>query len=249
GAGTLTVLKSSIPYVAAVTNHRAAFGGLDAETLESAKLRAPEELRTRDRAVTAEDYEFLARKASRRVARVRCIQVQGDGSAGSVPPGTVEMLVLPIIPRETERTLDSLQPPPDLLEEVSTYLDDRRLLGTSLVLDGPSYIGVRVEAAIIPVDGADPDRVLAAVDTGLRDYLDPLIGGSEGKGWPFGRNISLAEVQSLIQGIRGVDFVQDVTLYQVDTETGESRAAGRQVILPEDVLILPYPSSITVADR
>ncbi len=249
GAGTLTVLKSSIPYVSTVVNHRAAFGGLDAETLESVKLRAPQELRTRDRAVTAEDYEFLARKASRRVARVRCIQVQGDGSAGSAPPGTVEVLVLPVLPRERERSLDSLQPPPDLIEEVSTYLDERRLLGTSLVLDGPSYIGVRVEASVIPLEGADPDRVVAAVDAGLREYLDPLVGGSEGGGWPFGRNISLAEVQSLIQRIPGVDFVQDVTLYQIDTETGESRAAGRQVILPGDVLILPYSNSITLAER
>ena len=39
---------------------RTAADGSDAETLEDAKLRAPHDLRTRDRAVTAEDFAYLA---------------------------------------------------------------------------------------------------------------------------------------------------------------------------------------------
>ena len=92
GANTLTVLKSSIPYVSTVTNLRAATGGLDAESLEAAKMRAPATLRSQERAVTAEDFEFLALEADRTVARARCIQVRRDGRGSSVPPGTIELL-------------------------------------------------------------------------------------------------------------------------------------------------------------
>ena len=48
-------------------------GGVDAEALEHARQRASMEIRTRYRAVTAEDFEFLAGEASPRVARAVCI--------------------------------------------------------------------------------------------------------------------------------------------------------------------------------
>ena len=60
GQRTITVLKSSIPYIAAVTNFEPARGGIDTETLENAKLRAPRMLKASPRAVTQEDYENLA---------------------------------------------------------------------------------------------------------------------------------------------------------------------------------------------
>ena len=68
-AGTLTMLKSSLAGIATVVNPRAAVGGVDAESLTAARQRAAMEIRTRYRAVTAEDYEFLAGEASPRVAR------------------------------------------------------------------------------------------------------------------------------------------------------------------------------------
>src|SRR5207302_340935 len=73
--GAISVLKSSIPYVTRVENRRPATGGVDVEDVEAAKVRGPILLRTRNRAVTAEDYEQLAREAAPDVARVRCVPV------------------------------------------------------------------------------------------------------------------------------------------------------------------------------
>ena len=72
-AGALSVLRSTIPGVDTVTNPRPPIGGVDAEALEHARQRASMEIRTRYRAVTAEDFEFLAGEASPRVARAVCI--------------------------------------------------------------------------------------------------------------------------------------------------------------------------------
>ena len=58
--GTLTVLKTSIPYVSSVINRAPAIGGRDTQSLADAMLRAPHMLRTRSRAVTSDDYEYLA---------------------------------------------------------------------------------------------------------------------------------------------------------------------------------------------
>jgi predicted phage baseplate assembly protein len=62
GANKITSLESSVPFVDSVTNLRPAIGGQDEETIENAKLRAPETIRTRSRAVTSIDFEFLAKQ-------------------------------------------------------------------------------------------------------------------------------------------------------------------------------------------
>lgn len=71
--GAISVLKSSIPYVARVENRRPATGGVDAEEVDAAKVRGRILLRTHNRAVTAEDYEQPAKEAAPDVARVRCL--------------------------------------------------------------------------------------------------------------------------------------------------------------------------------
>ncbi|WP_051517444.1 putative baseplate assembly protein, partial [Deinococcus phoenicis] len=91
-AHTLSVLKASIPYVARVTNHAPALGGRNAQTLEDAVQRVPHVLRTRTRAVTADDYEFLARQVEG-VARARCITPNLAGAAGEgAYPGQIRAL-------------------------------------------------------------------------------------------------------------------------------------------------------------
>ena len=59
-----------------------AVGGVDAEQLEHARERASMEIRSRYRAVTAEDFEFMAGEASPRVARAVCIPPR-EGGAGA----------------------------------------------------------------------------------------------------------------------------------------------------------------------
>ena len=79
-----TLAGVSIATVDRVVNRRAAIGGVASETVDEARLRGPLALRTRDRAVTAEDYEQLARAAAPQVARVRTVPARSDDEAGGV---------------------------------------------------------------------------------------------------------------------------------------------------------------------
>ena len=63
-ANTLTSLGRALAYIEAVTNPIPATGGSDRESIEDAKNRAPYTIKSRDRAVTVEDYEMLAMRAS-----------------------------------------------------------------------------------------------------------------------------------------------------------------------------------------
>lgn len=131
--GAIRVLRSSVPYVAGVDNREAARGGVDGETVENAKLRAPQILRVQERAVTAEDHEAIAREAAPSLRRVRCLPAApGEG-------GAVRVLVVPdAVPDEGGRLrFEQLIPPDSVLATVAGRLDERRLVGTRLVVEPP----------------------------------------------------------------------------------------------------------------
>jgi predicted phage baseplate assembly protein len=93
--GKIRVIRTTIPYISQVTNLRRAIGGRDQESLEEAQMRAQREIRAQRRAVTAEDFENLARNASRAVARIRCNAPGSEDT--SLQPGAIELLVVPAV--------------------------------------------------------------------------------------------------------------------------------------------------------
>ncbi|MDY6918304.1 MAG: putative baseplate assembly protein [Chloroflexota bacterium] len=246
GKGTITVLKSSIAYVAAVTNRRAASGGVDAETVEHAKLRGPRTLRTRNRAVTEEDFEFLALEASPSVARARCLQPREALDADQPPPGVVHLALVPAFSlTDGMAPPDQLELPRELKEQVRAYLNERRLLTTALTIGDADYRWVSVQANVRVKPRFDPQQVRHAVERRLYQFINPLFGGPEGGGWPFGRDLFLPEVHSCIQGVEGVDFAEDVRLYPVNVATGERGEATERVKLSPAGLVCSYRHEIT----
>jgi predicted phage baseplate assembly protein len=246
GAKTITVLKSSIPYIARVANRIGASGGLDPENIEAAKMRVPMLLRAHNRAVTAGDFEYLAKEASPAVGRARCIQAGVEGAREGATPGSVEVLIVPAVPAGDRITVKNLQPPPALIEEVRKYLDERRLITTNVIIDSPIYVGIAVEADVTIQRYANAERVKNQVIERLFRYTDPLIGGPDGTGWPFGRDLYLSEVLTLIQSVSGVEYVQNATLFEIDLQSGQARAAGQKVDLTLDSLLFSYSHKITI---
>ncbi|HEV2360667.1 MAG TPA: putative baseplate assembly protein, partial [Acidimicrobiales bacterium] len=141
--GAISILRSTIPFVSRVENRRSAAGGIDGETIDEAKVRGPIVLRTRDRAVTAEDYEHLARQAAPEVARVRCVPA-GSGGGSAADGDGVRVLIVPAAGSDESNRLrfEQLIPPVGVLERVTAFLDERRTLGARLVVEPPHYQGV-----------------------------------------------------------------------------------------------------------
>ena len=228
-ADTLTTLKSAIPGVASVTNPLPARGGVDQETLESTRRRAAMEIRTRYRAVTAEDFQFLAGEASPRVARVVCVPPERSGA--------VQVHILPRAePANRKLELHELTPDEELLAEVAAYLDERRVIGTSVQLLPVKLRGLSVVVALQASPKSDLQRVEQDVAQALYMYVNPIVGGSPegpGAGWEFGRALNQGELYSVVHSIEGVDFVKMLRVYETDLTTGEQEAepAGAQIPL------------------
>lgn len=238
----LTILKSSIPYVTRVQNRRAAEGGVDGEEIENAKIRGPIVLRTRDRAVTMEDYEQLAREAAPEVARVHCVTA-GDGSEA----GGVRILVVPAAGAHDGRLrFEQLVPAEETLSRISRRLDAARVIGTRVVVEPPIYRGVTVVAKLRPRSGANPTRLQADALDALFRYFHPITGGPDGNGWPFGRPVHVGEVYSVLQGLRGTELVEDARLFGADPVTGQRGQAVQRLVIEPHALVFSYEHQIMV---
>jgi predicted phage baseplate assembly protein len=241
-AGALTTLRSAIPGVASVTNPRPALGGVDPQTVDEARSRAALEIRTRHRAVTAQDYEFLATDASPRVARAISID---DGKPG------VALGILPQVdPADRRLTLEELTPDPELLDLVAKHLGERKFAGCPVRLSPVRLRGVSVVANLEVTPRADPDQIERRVADALYAYLNPLTGGGAA-GWPFGRTLNQGELYAVVHAVPGVESVRILRLYEVDLATGEraSKPAGRQISLAADELIASGEHLVRVARR
>ncbi|MGC9671533.1 putative baseplate assembly protein [Planosporangium sp. 12N6] len=246
GAGAIRTLKSSIPFVAGVRNLRRARGGADGETLDQARDRGPILLRTRSRAVTAEDYEAISCEAAPEVARVRCLTAGED----DIAPGTVRVLVVPAAAAEDGQVaFGALVPSQDTLRRVAQRLDEVRLVGTRVHVEPPLYRGVTVVARLLARPRTSTARIEAEALAALHRFLNPLTGGPDGTGWPFGRPVQVGEVFAVLQRVRGVELVEDVRLFGANPVTGERGAETARLDLPPDSLVFSYQHLVRVEQQ
>jgi predicted phage baseplate assembly protein len=239
----LSMLRSSIPFVGSVENRKPASGGVDGEDLASAKLRGPMLLRSRDRAVTAEDYEYLAIQGAPEAARVRCVAA-GDGADG----GAVRVLVIPSAVEEQPGRLrfEQLVPSDETLGRIATYLDERRVVGARVSVEPPSYQGITIVARLRAHERMEPNRLQATALEAMYRYFHPISGGPDGSGWPFGRPIHVGEVYSVLQRLAGTELVEEVRLYPADPITGRRGEAVQRLEIEPHALVFSYGHQVLV---
>ena len=182
-------------------------------------------VRQRYRAVTAEDFEQLAlddwhatpdakalgdRGTIQRVCCLPQVNLESlDPTARKLAPGHISLVVLSALPRSDSPSTGDSNP---LLPALWNFLDERRLLTTQHHVVEPDYVSVGLETTLRLVAGASVDRVRQGVFAAVNRFFDPLIGGSAGQGWPFGRNVYPSEVYELLAGIPDVDYVEILKL-------------------------------------
>jgi predicted phage baseplate assembly protein len=243
--GVVRVLKTSVPYVSRVESRHPASGGADGETMQNARIRGPLELRASGRAVTADDFEALARDVAPDAARVKCLAASEDAAG----PGGVRVLVVPrVVTDEYGRTaFDELaRPSMELMGRIGSHLDQRRLIGTRLVVEPPAYLGVTVVARITAEPGRGDDAVQEAAMRALYEYLSPLTGGPAGDGWPFGRTVHAFDISGVLTRVPGVALVEDLLLFPADPQTGQRQQPAARIDLPPYALVYSYQHQVRV---
>jgi predicted phage baseplate assembly protein len=192
----VTVARSS------VTTH-----GRAAETLATAIGRARELREAPLRAVTLDDYEHLARTTpGTDIARVTARANIFPGLDCISASGNIVVCIVPAMP------VPQPTPSPGLIAAVAARLASRRLIGTRVSVVGPTYLEIAVRARVRAFPTMAAATLKKAIVDALTRFFDPLAGGPEGNGWPFGRDVYRSEVLEALDGVPGVDHVVSLEL-------------------------------------
>lgn len=214
--------------------------GDGSETLAQAVLRARKDMKTVTRAVTSEDYETLAlnfNSPGGDVARVKAIPRYHPNMHREVP-GIVTVVVTSSEPDPPEL------PGIEFYQAVYRHLYPHRLLTTELFVIPPGYVEVSVEAEVVIKPEYLCSNVIENVKTGLNNFLDRLSGGSDGRGWPFGRPVYQSEIYEVIDRAPGVDYVNTVSL-----KKEKGNWLDDDIIIPPHSLVYPGTHMITAVEE
>jgi hypothetical protein len=205
-AGEIKTLKSAVAGVDKVSNPVAADGGADTATVDQMLEIGPAMISHRNRAVTAEDFEWLAKEASRKVVKVRCLPNTNNKKHTEI--GWVTVIIVP------DSQEDLPKPSLELKRKVQKYLEaccaNTLTSVEHIFVDGPSYveIGVSVDVFVTSIDVVS--EVEREIRKELKAFFHPLTGGAEGKGWDFGRDVAASDIYVLLEDIEGVDHVENL---------------------------------------
>lgn len=230
GAGQINAPFTTLEGVDTVTNIRPAVGGRDEQTEEDLKERAPSQLRSRNRAVTAEDFSALANQAGG-VAKAKALPLTHPDHPGVEVPGAITVIIVP------DNKDVPPQPSPDHLRAVCGYLNQFRLLTTELYVKGPTYVRIKVETKVQARPYASLDAVAQNVKDALNEYLSPLgdrTADPDATGWDFGVGLYPTNLYGVILKVEDVAAVDSLEL---DVDGTPHTGLSDPVALPPDGLV------------
>ncbi|MFC0541515.1 baseplate J/gp47 family protein [Kutzneria chonburiensis] len=196
-----------------VTNPGPATGGGEREDLAHAVQQAPAVFRSLRRAVTAADYEALAR-SYKGVGKVRAV-----GTAWN----TVTLYVAPVGGGKVSDVLEA---------GLIGYFEDKRMLGQIVEVSDVDYVPIFVTAEIAVQSFAVPGDVVALVQRAAADLLafDKV---------DFNQTVYLSKFYEESQSVPGVQFVNITEFRRGDQPTPVVEPHGRIVLGPNEVPIVP----------
>ena len=182
------------------------------------------QLRQPYRAVTTSDftqlilYDWLQTKTAPRefganaeIARIHCLPERDLDNADidQVIEAHISLVVLPRHPQE-DTTL--------LRHTLKRFLNQRRLITTHLHIVEPHYVNVTLSATLYLEDSANFRIVQDQVEQRIQNFFADLDSHEfwDGQGYPFGTDIYLSELYQLLDGMAGVDYVEDIELTGVE---------------------------------
>jgi len=184
--------------------------GRDVTAMKGASLNFIE---SRFRAVTEEDFEKLAIEATelpswKKTKVKRAIVFEKLVPVASEEEKTLERKMMEteivsiiIVPETTCNPSETKE----LIKWITSYLKDRKLLGTRLNVMAPRYTKIDIDLTVICNRFADKNAIKEDLANRIEAFIDPIYGGADGKGWEYQRPLSIYEILQIVENTKGVE--------------------------------------------
>jgi hypothetical protein len=157
---------------------------------------------------------------------------------GQVDQNSEGVVTLMVIPETDPRQPDAPSPDSLFLQAMCEHLAPRRILTMELHIRGPEYIPIWLSISIDVIPGYDAGPVREKVRQSIFDFLSPLQGGFENKGWPLDKAVEAPEIAANAARVEGVSKVNELL---IGDDTG-----ARTEPIPMEGLQLPRVMAVAV---
>jgi hypothetical protein len=211
----------------------------EGESLEAGLARALDELEQTPRTITEAEVDAAAvrlsaghrapaARAKLAVALLECDPSHAEPASSPFDDPT-EAAIVTVVPGQDAKP----DPTPFGLEDyVYRRLKERAPVATRIHVVLPDFVDVTVSVTVVRTPGSV--LTTATVEDAIARFLDPVHGGADSTGWPFGRAVYRSELFQLLEAMPGVDHVAALGL--------GSTTAG---VTPVDEGVpMPTPSSL-----
>jgi predicted phage baseplate assembly protein len=213
GADSLVHIVSDDQHVASLRNPLAARGGVEPESIEDVRQRAPYAFRTQERAVTANDYAMMAQR-NPKVQR----------AAGTFRwTGSWRTMFVTIDRFRGAKVDDTFK------QDIETELEQYRMAGQDLDVNGPIYVSLEIEMQVC----VKPDYFRAQVKQAILEIFsnrvlpDGQLGVFHPDKFTFGQTVYLSPLYFAAQAVDGVESVVITKFQRQGTDSDVALNAGR----------------------
>jgi hypothetical protein len=205
GAEALAHVVCDVDAITAVRNPMPASGGLEPETIEEVRTRAPYAFRRQERAVTQDDYAEVTGRAPEIQQAAATLRWTGSWHTVFI----------------TADRRDGLDVDTPFERDLRGFVERFRMAGHDLEVDGPRFVPLEIEMQVC----VRPDYFRSDVKAALIDLFSPrvLTDGRRGlfhpEAFSFGEAVYLSRLYAAAQAVPGVESVT-ITRFGRQGETG-----------------------------
>ncbi len=199
--GSITKLVTSIPQIASIVQPFASFGGVAAEDESRMNQRISNRLKTKDRAISSEDFYRLIRSAFPDIYYVKTVfdnklKTTGIYLVKLVDDISVPNAYLPIITECMEA-------------DIQAFLQERTSPFSGVSVSNFEIQFLKIHADIEVDEGYQLEGVSKDINQGLNIFLSPWI-NSDQEQVIIDQGISDSQVAGFINSIEGVSMVNNI---------------------------------------
>jgi hypothetical protein len=211
-AQSITVLGTGIRYISSLTNPFPTYGGYDGYTEESSQAYVSGLLRTRNRAVTADDFFDVISQTCYGVRKVKCCNhVDAYGREKQ------EHMTVAILINEYEKGAHVFSEVRRTIREKLLENSALLVMGRELNLIQPHFVRLNVRVWLEKETMEQAYEVQQNAENLIRRFIDPLEGGQGFQGWEIGEFPRSSQIIACLRnGLPGVSVSRIVMTALVD---------------------------------
>lgn len=206
--GAITGTELNFGFINQVWNPVGFSGGCSKETPDEAMKRTAAAYKHHYRAVTAMDYEKLAKEASRMVYRAFCFT--GRMADGSRKSGYITLVILQKDYKKSHYYFHSLRD--IIMEYMKDKVFENLLTQNRLQIVSPDFIEIQVGAEVKVQDFNEIFQCKRQVMEKLNEFFNPISGNFTGNGFSVGVLPNRSQIETVIKSIPSVKEISNLVI-------------------------------------